>query len=508
MEKLEMQELSGNEDCRNRVFPLLAIAFACFILHGLILLNERPFWDGLLLFHLLRTGNWPEIRTWFHDAGLPSFAYIYWGVGAWVPFPVLAFRLLTFSSLLATSWFFYGICRYFNLSRSTSTQLAVLACAYPIHQVSVEIIMAPGNFMIALFYLSALFAFYAARHSGWKRWCLWGSSLIGFFFSFVQESLLTFYLGFLILYLWNRVREGENRSNTQIRSWIKTLARNLDYLVVPVVYLILKRLFFWPTGSFAAYNRVKLSPWNLADNTWISLKNGLFFHLDCAFAFYSLSQILLIFALVSFLGKRSISSGSDRTAERAESIGMGLVGVALWFLGMVLYVLAQKPLMAVGTETRYAMLLGPPTSLLILATLRYWIPVPRYRGTIYALLLFAFSVVTWKSHLDWQGRTVKDMAIIRSLKKTPPPKDYTSFMVQDDLPMISKRGDQIYGSMEKPSPTSGRFSSTKPTQAPKESRSRFRTNRSTRNSSESGKPNGPACSVDWTIGNRTTKSAA
>jgi hypothetical protein len=155
-----MMDLSGFKmDWIEKWCPLLTIAFACFVLHGMILLNERPFWDGLLIYHLERTGNWPELYRWFSECGIPSSALIHWAIGGWTSNPILAYRIVTFLSLLTISLSFYGICRFFGLSRGTGVQLAVLSLAIPVCQISEEVILSLNYLLIAVFFLSALWRF-------------------------------------------------------------------------------------------------------------------------------------------------------------------------------------------------------------------------------------------------------------------------------------------------------------------------------------------------------------
>jgi hypothetical protein len=441
-----MMDLSGFKmDWIEKWCPLLTIAFACFVLHGMILLNERPFWDGLLIYHLERTGNWPELYRWFSECGIPSSALIHWAIGGWTSNPILAYRIVTFLSLLTISLSFYGICRFFGLSRGTGVQLAVLSLAIPVCQISEEVILSLNYLLIAVFFLSALWAFLALRKTGPVGRVLRGGSLAGFFLCFTIESLITFYLGFLLLYYGTLLRNREKADSPGIGFYVRTLLRNLDYGLIVVAYFALRLLYFQPYGSFRTYNRIHISLPSLLTNTWISLKNALFFHLDSAFSFYSPSQFILIMTLVAFLcdllGSRI---RWHHTEEGSTGRTLGLWGILFWFLGIAAYVIAQKPPHPVGLVSRCAVLQGVPTSLLLVGILHHWVRLPRYRGTLYALVLFAFSMVTWKSHLDWQGRTVKDLAILKALHRTPPPPDVTLFRVEDTMPMFSRRGDRVF----------------------------------------------------------------
>jgi hypothetical protein len=450
LKRMDLKQMHSLPGCKNIIgskwLPLLGITFACFILHGLIFLNERPFWDGLLLFHLIKTGNWPEIHRWLLDLGLPTAVYIHRGVGGWTSNPVLAYRIVAFLSLLVSSLAFYGICRFFGFSRGVGTQMAILSLACPVYQIPEEMIMLHGNIFVALFYLSALLAFHCTRMHGRRKWLGRWICLIGFFMSFAQESLLMYYLGFIGLYLWHVHREARDQGKLSARSCVILALRNFDYMAIPVFYFVLKQAFF---PAFKGYNHPFFSPWSIVSNYWISLQNALFLPLDSAISFYSPSQAFLALLLIAFVYDRfRFPVREENPKARMSHIVLGFVGLLLWFLGAAAYVLARKPPTFVGVETRYAILLGVPVSLLLVGALHYCVPSSRYRTAVYLLFLFAFSVVTWQSHLDWQGRAVKDLAIIRSLRKTPPPAGYTSFMIMDEMPMRCKRRNkvhQVYG---------------------------------------------------------------
>jgi hypothetical protein len=424
--------------------PFCVITLAGCLLHGLILLNERPFWDGLLIFHLLRTGNWPELYRWFSELGGPLAACIHYLIGGWTSHPILSYRIAALLPLLICAWMFYGLCRFWGLTRITGMQLAVLSQAYPAYQMSEEIIMVPGNIVVCLFYVSAFLAFYGSRLRGaWSRIVRWGS-LSGFLVSFFQESLLPVYLGFFCFFVFSIVmREEDIPRSRSLKFFIKTAFRNFDYLILPFVYIVLKQYFFHPYGGYAIYNSVCMSPRAVLYNGFVSVNNAIIYYLDNAVLFYRPSQIVVVLCVSAFIYDRIKTPESPGNQEQRRSAWILLgTGCVFWFLGVAAYVLAQKPPLTAGIGTRCSILLEIPTSLMILGGLRLWIS-PKYRTAVYLLLLLAFSVETWRSHLDWQGRTVKDLAILRCLRKTPPPADSSLVVVEDNLPMICKRGNEI-----------------------------------------------------------------
>ncbi|HNY27129.1 MAG TPA: hypothetical protein PKH31_07075 [Candidatus Sumerlaeota bacterium] len=429
--------------------PLSVIAVSGILVHGIILLNERPFWDGLLIYHLLKTDNGSELFRWFSEAGIPLQGYLHLAAGKWVAQPVLAHRIMTILSLIGIPLCFYGICRVFERSRLEGVQLSILALVYPAYQISAEIILTPFTFFTSLFYFAAFLAFLGRRLAGgWGR-IFWLASLAGFLASFTLESLLPFYGGFFGLFVFRLLPEGEKSSGTRglLKSFLKAAFQNPDYLFLPLVYLGLKQLFFHSYGGYAIYNEVCLNPWVLLRNYWISLKNTIILPFDNAVFFYRPSVMVLVLGFGACLWNRIQTPASPEEVERrGEGRILCLIGLILWLLGVAAYVLAQKPPQPVGIGTRCAILLGVPISLMLLGALRLWVS-PQYRTSVYLLLLFAFSVETVESHLDWQGRTVKDLAILRCLQKTPPPADSSLFVVEDHLPMFCTRGRekvQIY----------------------------------------------------------------
>ncbi|HPS02342.1 MAG TPA: hypothetical protein PLA90_12460 [Candidatus Sumerlaeota bacterium] len=421
----------------NRYLPFLAISLTCLILHGLIFLNERPFWDGLIILHLLKTRNWPDLYRWFSEAGLPSFACFYWGIGAWTSNPVLAYRATTFLSLLLNSLAFYGACRFFTLPKTTATLLAILALAYPVHA-SEEMILTPYHVFISFFYLSVLLSLYGKNSDGLRRKAIRLISLAGFFLSFSAESLLAFYAGFLgLFFVYILRKETIGKEKTIVRSLLTIASRHLDYLVLPFLYFTLKHIFFHPYGNFSDYNKIRLDFQPFISSYWGFLKNAFFFPINSAISFYGPLEVMVVLTLLSFF--------YDRISPTAPSgRPLGRIGIILWILGVTAYVLAQKSPSILGISTRFEILLGVPTSLLLLGLLQFWVPDSRCRGILYLFLIAAFTFITWKNHLDWQGRTVKDLALVRCLKRTPPPTDYSTFFIDDTMPLFCERNGKIY----------------------------------------------------------------
>jgi hypothetical protein len=403
---------------------LVTIVLVGITTHGLLLLMDGVYFDGQLLYTHLVTKNWLALHLWFGQAGLMFFESFYRALGA-LPSIVFAYRLIALISIILTAVFWYLICcKSRMLSRWESLAIALIQLTFPAFRTPFEIIVLPYLVCYLLFVIGVYVAVRSDCARGARRYALRLVSLLLLFFSFSTNSLLMFYLAFIVFMVFFVRRSKMLSVLAAAKSYV---LRHIDFVLLPLVYWGIKESVMPRHGIYIYYNKLHLDLKQLV--------LGLFF----------VAIIVLWYAKVGT--SRSVTFESQ-TSPRS----LITAGVALVLLAMLPYALVSKVGTVVGWMTRFSLLVSIGVGVIIVGVFKALCTRPGghlSRGglTVLATLVLAFATTMVDSYISWQIRWVKEQSVKIHLRNMPPCPAST-YWIDDQFPLPNERVLERYRDYE------------------------------------------------------------
>lgn len=437
--------------------PYLLIGLAALLGHGLLLFNDGIYFDDWILRPMLAEGRWDDLQAWFSQMGLPVSPYFYWSVKL-VGGHYQAAALLTkfFSAILV-----YRICLQVRwLNRYEALGIALLNLVYPAYQVATTYCNLIYEFYYCLFLLAA-WLLLLAEETGRSKGSALTSRLLSlslFFLAFNLNSLLVFYFPFLLL-LFLHLKQAHQLSWSAAVSSLPL--RRMDFILLPFLYWVGKKMFFPTHGLYATYNQIKLDPAAITGNLFKFAHTAGYSQLEASVVHLMgqpVSWFLVLFGL--YLAYRGIMKKAGAPAlphflieqEARKTKWIFLYGLLLLLGGMFAYSAVGLSPALNGWNTRHAILVGLPMAILIVAALRpIWInglyhEPGNFDSRLASVLIggslaFAFMLSTINYYVGWQVRTIKDQAVMTILGDAPVLKKFSIFWIDDQFPA---GGDAFY----------------------------------------------------------------
>jgi len=428
----------------------IGIALAVFFTHGLLLLNDGIYWDDWLWLKAdgLSLNREAIDKTAAQMGAMPNSMIPLW-LSQW-----LGYRQVAFLSILAIGLLTYAVAsRTKLLSRCEGFLLALITLTYPAFQTWIVFATTRYIFCLAMFLLACLLALKAEELRGARHVTLRVLALMSFFLSFDLNSLLCFYLGFVLvmIFLHRTENPGEPYRNT-----LYFLLRKPDYMILPIIFWIIKKVFYPVSGLYANYNNFRLEPRSIAECLLKFIYHGVLQQFHEAFRLLIGMPLIWIAALLLVIGASRMSDKLRGRDESAAFCGHGNPwGLALF--GAVLYLLASAPYIAVGLspsvhgwKTRHALLIGIPVGLLLLSIVRLVFRSSSGLKRILRLVFIttivsAFFLSTLSAYLSWQARWVRDRSLMIHLAGMTQGRENSFFLIDDQYRL---GGEKIYGFYE------------------------------------------------------------
>jgi hypothetical protein len=218
-----------------------------------MLLMDGTYWDGRLIHNHLSDRNWPVVHEWFDEGGRMGYYEFHRAVGAF-PNIVLAYRSLALLAIGLSSLLVFFICyRSRLLSSAESLFVALIQLTFPAFRTSFSVILLPYLVGYLLFLLGVYLAIRSYYGQGWARHVVRLMSLVLLFFSYTTNSFLVFHLGFILLMVVLVRRTLQTSVLAALRGYV---LRHLDFVLLPIVFWLVKEMFFPRHGWYENYNRI------------------------------------------------------------------------------------------------------------------------------------------------------------------------------------------------------------------------------------------------------------
>jgi hypothetical protein len=401
--------------------------------HGLMLLNNGLYWDDWVVFGFPLA----SISDLYREYGLPFFGYYHHALDS---LGIPAYRILVFLSYLISAVCLYAILgKIREIDRKTALVLVLFFVLFPSNSARISIMASRTSVCYALFFIGFwLVSVYLDK----RVLTLRVASLILLFASFLTHSFLVLYVVVLIYIAYHE--KSELRS---LRALPAFLLRYLDFFLLPIIFWVLKLIFFEPYGQYRGYNRITLD----------SAIQGLSF-IDNAFyggfieplvESFRISPIFIIpAAIMALLGARLMarintqpSSGSSR-----YSVWFMLLGIVLFVAGVFPYLAVGKVPSPYDWDSRHQLLTPLGASFMLVYLLRL-VLAERVQNLVYALLVVVFLAANVHQWVAFQKDWYNQVAFIENIKESSDVQ-HGRYVLIDDKTVDLRANHRVYRTYE------------------------------------------------------------
>ncbi len=369
------------------VQDIIILSVAYFFVHGYMLVLTGTFHDDWLsFFRDILTKNMEG-----YESGRPYYSFVIEMV--WL-LPGYGYRVLSFITYWLTYIFiFCSFCNLKIIETRKAKYIALICMSAPINDARVLLANYPYALGMLLFWI-ACYILTKKIEDIFKlnaRIVVLGI----FFMSFSLNSNLVFYC-IVLIYLVIK---------------IKKIYKIIDFIILPVLFYILNRIFFPVYGAYVGYNKVTFDKlvWGIKHlpqvvvETFITLLNvvsdrNVYVWLAVLISVIIIFGLFLINRKLRFYENNSEKTNNNQFAGKTDVL-ITIVGIIALVAGAFPYVVVRQVpnLQFTGIQGRDSMLLGLGISMIIVGCCHEKI---RLFVTIFLVLIGFFHFETW--YLNYQ----------------------------------------------------------------------------------------------------------
>jgi len=409
--------------CKEKIliFLLYSISF------GLIIFNNGIFWDGWVLYDQ----DPLVILNMFKQGG--AFAYwIAYFHNILLSFKIGIFieRLLIFSSFIFSAFFLHSILKKVKeISNASRLFIVLFFTLFPVNFARISMI----TMMYTLCYFMFFLGFWLlSKYLENKLIFLRILSLIFLFFSFSTNSLLVFYIIPILYILY-----FEKDSFKNIRLLSKRVLKYFDFILMPVLFYIIKTLFFKSYSIYGGYyNTISLRSLFLSPiNFIITFDKSFIYVINESFNFlYSNLFIILIISIILFIFLENIYTCYGENGK--NDLRFLLFGIIAFLAGVFPYVAVGKIPSSFDLSSRHQLLVPLGASFIIYYGLKIFLNKLRLNFRIqifiFSLIIVLFISSNFFSYLEYQKDWFKQLSLVENFKLSDIVKNNTTFLFKDN----------------------------------------------------------------------------
>lgn len=421
MQKLQIR----NNEKNNKSYTILLILYV--VTFGLLITNTGLFWDDWTVFNVDTKG----LEEQFGENGYLTFLWLLQGINALFGNEAIVLRTITFVSYLLSALFLYMILQKVKeIDYFSRLSLVIIFMVFPVNFARISIVNA-NHAMNYLFFFLAFFL--VTKYFSNKRVILRIISLVMFFLSFFTPSYLVFYLIviFYMLYI-------EKVNIYKIKQLTSFAFKYIDFIVLPIIYWIIKKVFIKTTGHYANYNEITIdniinTPENII-NAFLSAYIEPYF-ISMPKTILSFAFLLVIWLVLILIFRKYMSFTREKMNVEID-LTFFLLGIVFFILGVFAYVAVGKTPSVVDWSSRQQLLVPLGASFITYFGIRLVANICRFRKfistLIYTLLLALFISshisINYDYHKDW----TKQLSLIEHFSESSIVKENNTFIFEDN----------------------------------------------------------------------------
>ncbi|MFN4220558.1 MAG: hypothetical protein ACK4GJ_06565, partial [bacterium] len=333
------------------------------------------------------------------------------------------YRVLTFILWFLSGVFVYKILKTMNfMKESDRFYISLLFLISPLYVSKIALICFPYTFCNAVFY----YGFYLVSISDINRMEIKRRLyiLFLFFISFFTNSFLVFYL-VVLLYMFYKVYDSGDSFLGNLRRFVIS---KLDFLLLPIVFFVIKSIYFASSGFYEDYNRINL-------NYIYDMK---MYALSFVGSFIEpLKDSLGLAAVIVYANLIYISLFIYFSVSKEEIRRYCI----LFSLGIFLFLLGSLPYVAVGKipadiqwDSRLQLLLPLGFSLILYGTLSVTSEIfglQRFLKVFLVFIVVSFMYYHAKNYIKYNMDWYYQKGVIENFRENKKIYENTTFIVND-----------------------------------------------------------------------------
>lgn len=397
------------------------------ISYGLMLFNKGVYWDDWVWYKI----DIPLLYDAMSQIGAPWLANYFDLIFSFQN--VQIFRVITFFAYWGAVVFLYFILQTIDeINEENRTFICIFFAIFPCNTSRMMICLSQYAISYFLFFCGF---FLVSKYMKNKLLFLRLVSLCIFFISFTTNSFLVFY-SIVLIYIAYLEKKSEKKIVILVKEYF-------DFIALPILYWIAKKLFLTPYGTYVGYNSLEIKNILLSPITamGVFLKSyilGLSVPLFTPFPIFIII-VLGVFTYMVLLKilKNELNSSNDR----------------LWLIiGLIIFYLSVFPYLAVGAfprynffDSRHQLLLPLSMSIILVYSTSLLInkigDKANTKRKIFAFICALFVAYNSMMCLDFQKDWYKQMSLIDNMKENIVISNNSTFLFKDetmDLNVLSR----------------------------------------------------------------------
>lgn len=410
---------------RKTIFVMLAIYL---ITNSFFLLNYNGlYWDDWTLFN----NSFEAINSQFmENSGFTGilFSSLHFSL---LEVGVFSYRALTVVLLFISGVFVYKVLQKLDFfSKEDIFFITIFFLLAPLYSAKIALIDFPYTFFSTFFF----FAFYLLSNNiGNLRRPKRIIILSLLFISFVVNSLLVFYV-LILMYMFYKLYNQELILYKNITNFIRT---KLDFILLPVVFYIVKSIYFAPSNLYTGYNSISLAnlikmPFTFAYTLYSSFSKPIELSFSSEAISFWFFLIVAFLAIVHFTKKVSLVDYKVSYDQR-----LFVLGLMIFFFGAFAYLAVGKIPSTSDWNSRHQLLLPLGFSFILYFGLKNIFRIFHFnnisKSFVLFVLIFAFIGFHIKDGIDYSIDWKYQQSIIENLKKSKIINENSTFIVTTNL---------------------------------------------------------------------------
>jgi hypothetical protein len=390
----------------------ILIIFVYVFTHFLLILNDGLYFDDSHLVWMLKSKDWDMLYIAQSMYGNTLIAYFDW-LFSYFPNTAFYMRLTVFASSFISSILLYKVCLNSGfVNRGDSLFISLLYIVFPAYLMNF-VINITFHSVSNLFFIGGVYLSIKLENSeGRKNIIFRLSSLVLFLLSFITNSYLVFYFGFLIFYL---IYKHKKSSKDILSDSFTFLTSRIDFILLPFVFWASKLIFTPVWGWALGYNKITL---NIADIFFVYAR----FVRTFVWQIYVLGSSHIRFVVVMLVSALVLSFVLPYTqkVKRRDYLFIVVFSIVLLILAIFPYAAVNKSLgngLPTSYDSRNALLVAIPIAILLVSMARMI-----FQGKV--ILMYSILVILIVNcclyrvnvYALWQIDAVKQNSILLNMK--------------------------------------------------------------------------------------------
>ncbi len=273
------------------------------------------------------------------------------------------------------------------------------------------------------------------------------------FLSFSLNSLLVMFYALVPAVFYASLQDQNQNLRSLFINAKGFLVRHLDFLVLPLVFWLVKEAYMPRLGLYARYNKIHFDWSGILSGYARLIPDILQTTFFVPFSIPFVSWVVgLAFIIVMFSAKPILArfDGNADASKRHYMILLGFGFIALCGAALPYYMVGRRSFQAFGFMSRDNILFSLPiswiTAALFCMFLKPQASLQRDQSgglsflrqriilSVFAALIVSQSLSNWRNHLDWQAHYAYYHSVINKISQDPLVRQATVIQVVNQLP--------------------------------------------------------------------------